>query len=113
MEKVFNKLVRDNIPNIIKGNNETPITRILNDEEYKIELLKKLKEECNEVIEAKNTKDVLEELADTYEVLKAIATLLNSSIDQVANIANEKAIKRGAFNDRIFLERTYDNKENI
>lgn len=32
----FNKLVRDKIPEIIKNNNETPITRILSDEEYKI-----------------------------------------------------------------------------
>ena len=49
MEKVFNKLVRDKIPEIIKNNNEEPITRILNDEEYKIELEKKLLEEYNEV----------------------------------------------------------------
>ena len=35
MEKTYNKLVRDNIPNIIKSNGETPITRILTNEEYK------------------------------------------------------------------------------
>ena len=33
MEKVYNKLVRDNIPNIIKNNNDIPIYRILNDDE--------------------------------------------------------------------------------
>ena len=33
MEKVYNKLVRDNIPNIIRNNNEEPITRILSDAE--------------------------------------------------------------------------------
>lgn len=42
MEKVYNKLVRDNIPNIIRNNGNEPVTRILNDEEYKIELEKKL-----------------------------------------------------------------------
>ncbi len=42
MERVYNKLVRDNIPNIIVGNGEEPITRILNDKEYKEELEKKL-----------------------------------------------------------------------
>lgn len=36
----YNKLVRDNIPDIIKNNGEIPITRILNDDEYKIELEK-------------------------------------------------------------------------
>ena len=35
MERIYNKLVRDNIPEIITDNNETPVTRILTDEEYK------------------------------------------------------------------------------
>lgn len=35
MERTSNKLVRDNIPNIIKENGEVLITRILTDEEYK------------------------------------------------------------------------------
>ena len=34
MERIYNKLVRDNIPNIIRKNNETPIIRVLN-EPYK------------------------------------------------------------------------------
>ena len=37
MEKIFNKLVRDNIPEIIKSKNETPFIRILSDNEYKRE----------------------------------------------------------------------------
>lgn len=43
MERISNKLVRDNIPNIIKENGEVPITRILTDEEYKKELEKKVR----------------------------------------------------------------------
>jgi len=46
----YKKLVRDNIPDIIKNNGEIPITRILSNGEYKFELEKKLLEECNEVI---------------------------------------------------------------
>lgn len=66
----FNKLVRDKIPEIIKNNNETPITRILSDEEYKIELEKKLYEEYQEVLESSG-ENRLEELADMLEVMIA------------------------------------------
>lgn len=50
MKKKYNKLVRDKIPEIIERNNETPHVRILNDEEFKIELEKKLYEEYQEVL---------------------------------------------------------------
>ena len=35
MERVYNKLVRDNIPEIRSKNKEIPVIRILNDVEYK------------------------------------------------------------------------------
>ena len=69
MERISNKLVSDNIPNIIKENGEVPITRILTDEEYKKELEKKLDEELQEVLEATG-KDRIEELADILKTEK-------------------------------------------
>ena len=60
MERIYNKLVRDNIPEKIKGNGEMPIIRTLSFDEYKIELEKKLYEEYLEVIDAKG-EDRLEE----------------------------------------------------
>lgn len=108
MEQVFNKLVRDNIPTKIENNGEIAITRILNDEEYRVELYKKLKEECTEVVESKTSMDTLEELADVFEVIKSIAELENKSIDDIIEIANQKRLKRGGFEKRIFLEKTFD-----
>ena len=46
----YRKLVRDNIPDIIKKNGEEPIIMELSDNDYKLELEKKLFEECNEVL---------------------------------------------------------------
>lgn len=105
--QIYNKLVRDKIPEIIKGNGETPITRVLDDDEYKTELEKKLNEEYLEVIRAKG-KEKIEELADMIEVIKALAKLENATLDDVIAVASDKASKRGAFNDKIFLEKVIE-----
>lgn len=102
--KKYNKLVRDKIPEIILNNNEKPITRILDDRSYKNELEKKLLEEYNEVLESSG-KDRLEELADMLEVITYLATLENSSLEQVREIAKQKRLKRGGFDKKIYLEK--------
>ena len=110
MEKIYNKLVRDNIPTIIEQDNEVPFTRILNDNDYKKELYKKLKEEFDEVIDSKNTFELLEELADLLEVIKSIAQLEDKTIEDIIETANQKKLKRGGFEKRIFLEKTLSDK---
>ena len=104
MDKIYNKLVRDNIPDIIKNNGENPIISILDDKRYKEELEKKLYEEYKEVIEASGS-DRIEELADMLEVIIALAKLENKTLDDIVEVANEKVKKRGAFDKKIFLEK--------
>ena len=104
MERIYNKLVRDNIPDIIKGNGKMPVIRVLDDTSYKSELEKKLYEEYKEVIESKGI-DRIEELADMIEVIKALASLENKTLDDVIKTADEKSQKRGAFDKKIFLEK--------
>ena len=104
MEQIYNKLVRDKIPEIIKANGEKPVTRILDDNEYKEELEKKLLEEYNEVLKAENSNERIEELADMLEVLISLAKLENKSLEAIIEIANIKREKRGGFDRKIFLE---------
>ena len=104
MEKIFNKLVRDNIPEIILKDGWTPVTRILEDAEYKKELEDKLKEECNEVIESDSTTRI-EELADVLEVVRALAKIEGKSLNDVIEVAEAKKLKRGAFDKKIYLEK--------
>lgn len=101
MTKHHNKLVRDKIPEIIQKAGETPITRILSEEEYLTELDKKLHEECVEYQADKS----IEELADVLEVAYAIAEARGWSVSELETVRKEKAEKRGAFERRIFLER--------
>ena len=111
MEKVFNKLVRDNIPNIIKSHGEEYVVRVLEEDEYEVELYKKLLEEVNEVINAEDSIATLEELADVLEVLKSIAELNDRNLADVIELSDQKRLKRGGFEKRLFLEKTYFSRD--
>lgn len=106
MEQIFNKLVRDNIPDKIKNNGEEAITRTLTDEEFKKELLKKLLEEANEVVSSTTREEQLEEIADVYEVLSSLTYLNNSSLEEIESLALKKKNKNGGFSKKIFLIKT-------
>ena len=107
MERVYQKFVRDNIHDIISKKGETPIIRILNDTEYQEALEKKLSEELEEVLESSGQERLLE-LADMLEVISALATLEDSNLDEVVALASKKAKERGAFKDKIFLEKVIE-----
>ena len=98
--KIYNKLVRDKIPEIIKSEGREVKAKILNDEEYKKELNKKLKEEVKEYLEDNNAQG----LADIVEVVYGILNSMDITIEEFEKIRKEKAKKRGAFNKKIFLE---------
>ena len=100
---MYNKLVRDRIPEIIEKNGEEPITRILSEEEYKKELEKKLHEEYQEVLNASGD-DRIEELADMLEVMISLAGLENKELNDIIDTAHVKRMKRGGFEKRIYLE---------
>ena len=103
--KVYNKLVRDKIPEIILKDNELPSTRILNDEEYIQELNKKLQEEVNEYLEA----EIIEEMVDILEVIRAILEHKGVTYEEIEEKRIKKATKRGAFKEKIYLEKVLQN----
>ncbi len=110
MERIYNKLVRDNIPDIIHSKGEIPVTRILDDNEYKSALEKKLYEEYNEVISSVGF-DRIEELSDMLEVIESLAKLENSSLEEVIKTARDKSNKRGSFDKKIFLEKVIEKEK--
>ena len=97
-----NKLVRDKIPEIIKGKGESPFTHIASEEEY----WAKLKEKLGEEVEEFKASPTEEELADIYEVIGAILKFKGFRPEQIKKIQAEKARERGAFENRIILEKT-------
>ena len=104
---IYNKLIRDLIPEIIEKNGAISKIRILNQKEYKLELLKKLIEESKEVLEARNNKkDLIKEIGDVMEVLESIEKTYKLNKKDILKIKKERNKKRGGFEKRIFLEKT-------
>lgn len=101
--KIFNKLVRDRIPEIIAKNGGNPTVKTLNDEEYETAIFEKLKEECAEVVATENNDDLTEELADLFEVINAILKTKNITFDEIEKVRLSKKEKRGGFDKKIFL----------
>ena len=105
---IHNKLVRDNIPQIIRESGKTPITKILKQEEYINELRKKSLEELQEYLSAETDQEALEELADFLEIIHNLAKVHSSTIEEIDKIRVEKAAKRGGFTDKVFLIEVQD-----
>jgi predicted house-cleaning noncanonical NTP pyrophosphatase (MazG superfamily) len=101
--KVYNKLVRDRIPEIIKSSGKLCKIRILHEDEYVRELRKKAFEELEEYMSAKDDESAIEELADVLEIIHSLAEYHGVSIEKVEEVRVQKAEKRGRFKEKIFL----------
>lgn len=104
MTKTYNKLVRDKISDIIKADGKKFKIRVLDDREYLIELIKKLKEETDELEEDPS----IEELADIKEISIAIRETLGIDEKELENVRRKKAASNGRFKNKIFLESVED-----
>ena len=102
--KTINKLVRDNIPDIILNNNQTSTTRTLNNEEYLHYLKLKLIEEANEANNSSSKEELTNEIADVLEVIESLLKASDISYDDVVKIKEEKAKTNGKFDKKILLE---------
>ena len=96
---VYNKLVRDKIPQIIAANGNTCTTQVLSREEYLWKLDEKLTEELQEYQQSKS----LEELADLLEVMEATVLARGYSWQELLAVRDRKREKRGGFTQRILL----------
>ncbi|MEA1936603.1 MAG: nucleoside triphosphate pyrophosphohydrolase [Patescibacteria group bacterium] len=105
MQKIHNKLVRNKIPQAIKENQQIPIVRKLDDNDFVNELLRKLEEEIQEVIGARNDKEELtKEIGDVYEVIDAIIDLYKLDKNLILELQKKKKQERGGFEEKIYLE---------
>ena len=105
---VYNKLVRDRIPEIIEGTGKSITSHMLSNDDYKLELKKKLSEEVEEYLNTKGDQDAIEELADIMEVMTSLAQVHHASIEDVEKVRHRKVKERGGFEKKIFLVEVAD-----
>lgn len=98
--KIYNKLVRDKIPEIIEADGKICATHILSEEEYIAALEAKLNEEVAEYQTDKN----LEEMADVLEVLQSICVARGYTLEELEAVRAKKSAEKGGFAEKIFLE---------
>lgn len=95
--EIYNKLVRDKIPEILDRKGVSYQKRVASPEEYRTELIKKFAEEAQEFLEAGDP----EELADIVEVIASLKKLPEYS--QVEALREKKREERGGFGGMIIL----------
>ncbi|MEG2146309.1 MAG: nucleoside triphosphate pyrophosphohydrolase [Lachnospiraceae bacterium] len=100
-EIVYNKLVRDRIPEIIESDGKRCETKVLSDDDYLKMIDAKLDEELEEYHKDQN----LEELADLLEVIHAAANARGFSVSELEALRKKKADERGGFKDKILLKK--------
>jgi predicted house-cleaning noncanonical NTP pyrophosphatase (MazG superfamily) len=106
MENEYPKLVRDNIPSIIKEKEGfEPSYRTLEDDtEFLSALLKKATEEAAELQCSLENNNLEEEIADLFEIIDTILALRGKLTEDIKVIQKEKHEKRGGFDKRIFMD---------
>lgn len=99
----YNKLVWDNVPDIIRKKGHNCEVRELGDDEFRLELLKKVEEEASALPETASKQELIDEIADVVTVIEYIKKLEGISDLDVADALERHARLRGRFERKQFL----------
>ncbi|MFX0173518.1 MAG: phosphoribosyl-ATP pyrophosphohydrolase [Candidatus Hodarchaeota archaeon] len=104
MIKIYNKAIRDKIPEIIEARGLKCEYETLPDKEFLVYLEKKLEEEIKEYYQTNN----IAELADLLEVIYRIIELRGVSLSEIEEMRSKKNSIRGSFSKNLFLVKTIE-----
>lgn len=94
------KLIRDELPRMMRAQGLTTFERRLDDAGFDSALRAKLAEEAAEAAESKSVTELTDELADLAEVMLALADLHGVTRDQIEARRLAKRAERGGFEGR-------------
>lgn len=99
MKIVYNKAIRDFIPEIITQQGKSCEVHTLSDSEFVPHLEQKLQEEITEYLDSKN----ILELVDILEVIYRLAQLKGSNVEELEQLRLKKQKEKGGFSKNYFL----------
>lgn len=102
----YNKVVRDKIPSLIEGRGERVETVTVAGSALIAALRQKLVEEAFEALDAKSAEELIGELADVEEVIRALCQALDVSLTHLETEREEKRNSRGGFDSALMLIKT-------
>lgn len=116
MEKIYyNKLCRDKIPEIIRNKGFVCEIRVVDHDEYKREIVRKLYEEASGVTDRGSHEHMVDELADVMLTLDALKKEFSISEDELAEAIKKSVEEKGGYDQRLYLswssDTDYLNKE--
>ncbi|TYR80936.1 nucleoside triphosphate pyrophosphohydrolase [Priestia megaterium] len=88
---------------LIVQNGEKCKFQKLDKQMYVKELRKKLLEEVNEYLKTNDDVETIEELSDVLEIIHSLSKIHDKSIKDVEEVRRKKFLKRGGFNERLYL----------
>jgi predicted house-cleaning noncanonical NTP pyrophosphatase (MazG superfamily) len=111
----YNKLVWDNVPDLIREKGKECEVRTLEDDEFELEILKKVEEEASALPETASRQELIDEIADVVTCVEYIKSIKNITELELADALERHARKKGRFEKKQFLvwssDSTYETNE--
>ncbi len=100
----YNKLIRDNVPDMIRSKRQGCEVRQISDvQEFQQELFKKIKEEATSLSMVRTKEEFLAEYSDLMMVLETIIKQIDITPEELHNARQDNLLKKGGFKHQYYL----------
>jgi len=109
MEKIYyNKLCRDKIPKIIHDKGFECEVRVVDHDEYKKEIVRKVFEEASGVTNYISREHLIAEMADLVITLEAVKKEFAIQEEEIQNAVATSLSEKGGYSERLYLSWSSD-----
>ncbi|HEX4799505.1 MAG TPA: nucleoside triphosphate pyrophosphohydrolase [Candidatus Paceibacterota bacterium] len=109
MEKIYyNKLCRDNVPEIIRNKGFECEIRVVEDAEFRREIIRKVLEEATGVSNQKNPENLLKEMADLVITIDAVKKEFGITDEMLSGAVSHSLSEKGGYTKHQYISWSSD-----